>query len=274
MNHELNQPIATRLLVIGLVALLSSCGTLREAKLRAPTWFGLEEIAPRVYVSRKLADPQRVQLLESLQQACSQMLEVYGAVVSSPVVYACATRDCYESFNGYGDGRAVADGILLLPKSFIPEAISHEWSHVELRARVGRSGYRKIPMWFHEGLAVAVSKLPNHSDETLRKAKARGFAIPKDIKALGERKVWSNALNEYQNAEGLNIMYAAAGHEVRNWLTRVGPRGLLELIEAMNSSEEFIVAYDRIALAARTVGDNAPNSRFEADAQNLRAVQP
>lgn len=256
------------------MVLLSGCGTLREARLRAPTWFGLEEMAPHVYVSRGLPDPQRTLLLASLRQARSQMLEVYGAVVSSPVVYGCASRDCYESFNGYGDGRAVADGILLVPKSFIPEAISHEWSHVELRARVSRSGHRRIPMWFHEGLAVAVSKLPNHSDETLRAAKARGFAIPEDIKAFGELKVWSNALDEYRNPEGLNVMYAAAGHEVRNWLARVGRRGLLALIEAIDSGERFSAAYDRIALTAKMVGDNAPDSRFEAVARKLRAAHP
>ena len=272
MNHALHAPTAAQLLVLGLVAFLSGCGTLKEAKLHAPTWFGLEQVAPSVYVSREVTDQQRAQLLASIQQARNQVIEVYGTVISSPEVYACANRDCYESFNGYGDGRAVADGFLLLPKSFTPGAISHEWSHVELYTRVGRSGYRKIPMWFHEGLAVAVSKLPNHSDDTLRKAEASGFAIPRDIKAFGELKVWSSALKEYQNADGLNVMYAAAGREVRNWLKRVGSRGLLELIEAVNSGEDFVVAYDRIPQTAVTVVDHASNPRFETDAKKLRAT--
>ena len=159
-------------------------------------------------------------------------------------------RDCYESFNGYGDGRAVADGFLLIPKSFGPEAISHEWAHAELYARVGRAGYRQIPMWFHEGLAVAVSKLPNHSDDTLREAERLGLPIPARIKDLESLRVWSNALNDYQNSKGLNVVYSAAGHEVREWLGRAGQQGLLDLLEAVNSGDEFGAAYRRIADAA------------------------
>src|SRR4029077_4698589 len=144
--------------------------------------------------------------------------------------YACMDRDCYESFNGYGDGRAVADGFLLIPKSFVPEAISTEGAHAELYARVGRAGYRKIPMWFHEGLAVAVSKLPNHSDDTLREAERLGLPIPSRIKELEAPGVWSNALNDYQNSKGLNVVYSAAGHEVREWLGRGGKQRVVGLL--------------------------------------------
>jgi len=117
-------------------------------------------------------------------------------------------------------------------------------------------------MWFHEGLAVVVSKLPNHSDEKLREAEKLGLPIPQRIGELGDFQAWSNALNEYQNSKGINVIYSAAGHEVREWLKRVGQQGLLELIEGVNSGEKFTAAYDRIA--ERTV----------ADAQKQRAAQP
>jgi hypothetical protein len=248
----LQASIAVRLLAISLMAFLWGCATLNETKLHAPTWFGLERMAPNVYVSREVTDQQRGQLLASIRQARKQVTEAFGSIVSDPEIYACADRGCYASFNGYGDGRVVAGGVLLLPKSFIPEAIAHEWSHVELHARVGRSGYRRIPMWFHEGLAVAVSRLPAHSDDTLRRAQARGYAVPQDVRALGDLKVWSDALRQYQNGEGLNVVYAAAGREVRGWLECVGSRGLPDLIEALNSGEQFVVAYDRIAQTVAT----------------------
>jgi len=272
MNNPLPASIAVRLLAIGLVALPTGCTSLKEAKLRAPTWFGLEQMEPSVYVAREVTDPQRAQLLASIQQARSQVIEVYGSLVSSPAVYACANRSCYESFNGYGDGRAVADGLLLMPKSFIPEAISHEWSHVELYARAGRSGYGRFPMWFHEGLAVVVSKLPSHSDDRLREAEKLGLPIPQRIRELGQLDAWSNALNEYRNFKDINVVYSAAGHEVRDWLKRAGQQGLLELIENVSSGEKFAAAYDRIAERAATGHENASNRRFEADAQ--RAAQP
>lgn len=244
-------PIAVRLMVISFLTLLFGCATLKETKLLAPTWFGLEQIAPSVYVSEEVTDQQHTHLLASIPQARTQIINVYGSAISSPKFYACATRACYESFNGYGNGRAIGGtGILLLPDGFNPEVLSHEWSHVELYVRVGDSGYRGIPMWFHEGLAVVVSNLPRHSDETLREAQSRGFAIPPDVKQYGELQVWSEALEEYHNPDGLNVVYAAAGHEVRGWLKRVGPEGLPELIEAINSGDEFVAAYERLANAA------------------------
>lgn len=274
MNHLLHPPITVRLLAVCLAGLLAGCGSLKEAKLHAPTWFGLEQMAPGIYVSREVTDQQRAQLVASIQQARSQVIEVYGSVISSPIVYACANRDCYESFNGSGDGRAVSGGFLLIPESFIPEAISHEWSHVELYARVGHSGYRRFPMWFHEGLAVAVSKLPNHSDDKLHEAEELGLPIPQRIRELGELEAWSNALNEYRNSKGISVMYSAAGHEVRGWLKRVEQQGLLELIETVNSGEKFTTAYDRIAGTAVMGHENASNQRFEADPQKQRADQP
>lgn len=274
MNHIRHSPFIIWLLIIGIIASLPGCGTLKEAKLLAPSWFGLEQIAPSVYVSRDVTGQQRAQLLAAIPQARNQLIEVYGSVISSPNFYGFANIDRYKSFNGYGNGRAIGEsGILLLPVSFSSEVLSHEWSHVELYARVGNTGYGKIPMWFHEGLAVAVSKLPRHSDETLRKAESRGLVIPKDIKTYGELKAWSRALKKFHNDEGLNVMYAAAGHEVRDWLKRVDRKGLLELLDAINAGEDFVVAYNRIAQAAAEGDGDASNQLLESDASKLRAAQ-
>ena len=43
--------LGTVLLVDSVTTLLSACSTLKQAKLLEPTWFGLEPIAPRVYVA-------------------------------------------------------------------------------------------------------------------------------------------------------------------------------------------------------------------------------
>jgi hypothetical protein len=240
------------MLYISLVILLVGCSALKEAKLKQPTWFGMEAISPNIYVSKAVTETQREQLMLSMQQAKSRVNEIYGNVVSSPVVYACADRNCYKSFNGYGNGRAVgASGILLISESLTPEVISHEWSHVELYVRMGRIRYGKFPMWFHEGLAVVVSKLTRHSDEALRQARQLGIPIPKDIKMLGEQKVWNSALKQYHNDKGINVMYAAAGHEVREWLRHAGTSGLQQLIDDVNAGEDFSMAYDRIAPITR-----------------------
>ena len=118
---------------ISLAALISGCNTIKQkqARLLDPTSFGMEQIAPRVYVGKEISGDQRKQLLKSVETARQRVATFYGGLVSDPSIYGCATRECIEFFGGMGDGYAVnATGILLLPKSYIPEAIAHEWSHV------------------------------------------------------------------------------------------------------------------------------------------------
>jgi hypothetical protein len=207
--------MTARLFAVSFAALLAGCGTLNEAKLHAPTWFGLEEVAPNLYVSPDVTDPQRAQLRESIAEAESYMTEVFGAVASRPVIYICSNPDCYTAFNGYGDGRAVGNNGILLsprilhsPRSVLPAMISHEWAHVELYTRVGRSAYRRFPMWFHEGLAVVVSKLPNHSEDALREAESlveRAGQISKrsrDQRSLFRRRPRSPKVAAAQRATG------------------------------------------------------------------------
>lgn len=223
--------------------LASGCGILKESKLLSPTENGLVEIAPRVYVSAEKSDELQKKLLVSLASAKGQIIEIYGSVISNPNVYAFYDREHFESFNGFGDGRAVFSfgnsGIMLIPKSIIPEAIAHEWSHNELLARVGRSGLRTIPVWFNEGLAVITSKLPRHSEEVWAELKQDGVDLPK-IGELETIDQWIAANRKtYENQKGRNVVYTAAGHEVRAWFKQVGQAGLLELLDVVKAGGNF-----------------------------------
>ena len=245
MRYNMRYHINAWLCVFGVLALLSSCNTLeqKQTKLRDAASYGMEQIAPRVYVSREVTEEQRNQLRNAVEKARNRVASFYGSLASGPIIYGCADRECIEFFGGMGDGYAVkATGILLWPKSFIPEAIAHEWSHVELFARLNDIKGTGLPGWFNEGLAVVVSELPQHSETAYQEAVSSGYPIP-SMSDLSNHQ-WTPAfMKEYENPKGLNVVYSTAGHEVRIWYQRVGQEGLLKLIEALKSGEKFSAVY-------------------------------
>ena len=243
MNHSLRLTKLAWFYAFGVLAILSGCNTLEQKQARlgeAATSFGMEQIAPRIYVSKEITEEQRKQLLNAVEQARHRVTAFYGSLVSNPNFYGCANRECIEFFGGKGDGYAVkATGILLWPKSFIPEAIAHEWSHSELFLRLNGIKGTRLPGWFNEGLAVVVSELPHHSEAVYQEAISSGYRIP-SMRDLAARD-WN--FKKFENSKGLNIFYATAGHEVRMWYQRVGQSGLLNLIEAMKSGKKFNEVY-------------------------------
>src|SRR6266702_3798274 len=164
---------------VGVATVLAGCTTMKQAKLLEPTWFSMEQIAPRIYVRKEASQEQRQKLLDSYEKARRQVTKFYGGLSTDPTIYGCVTRECIESFGGVGDGFSIkSSGILLWSKSFISEAIEHEWSHVELFARTAGPARRTIPNWFHEGLATVVDELPGHSEAVYQEAVSNGFPIP------------------------------------------------------------------------------------------------
>jgi len=252
--------------LVGVAILLTGCSTLKQAKLLEPTWFGMEQIAPHVYVANDVPQEKRQKLLESYEEGKRRIEAFYGSLLTDATIYGCAARECIESFGGWGDGFAAGkmqSGILLWTKTFGSGEVAHEWSHLELAARVGPEGMRTVPMWFHEGLATVVGDIPRHSEAVYREAVANGFPIP-PLSELITGTQWGEAFGKYPNAKGLNVVYATAGHEVRAWLQRCGREGLFALIERLRSGERFSTAFD--AIAEKGVAADAETSKLRTGA--------
>jgi hypothetical protein len=253
--------------VVGVALLLTGCATLKQAKLLEPTWFGMEKIASHVYVANDVPPEKRQELLESYEEGKRRIGAFYGSLLIDATIYGCATRECIESFGGHGDGFAAGkmqSGILLWTKTFGSGEVAHEWSHLELAARVGPEGMRTVPMWFHEGLATVVGDIPRHSEAVYREAVSDGFPIP-PLSELRTGTQWGEAFRKYPNAKRLNVVYATAGHEVRAWLQRCGREGLFALIERLKSGERFSTAFDAICEKSFAADAETSKLRTEAD---------
>ena len=209
-----------------------ACITLNSAKLLAPTVFGMEQIAPGVYVDPKMTAKQRLTLAEAIATARERIHFYYGNVAANPEIIACATEQCFQRLGGE-TARAKAYGaskLLLSPRGLTSPMIAHEWSHAELYTRAG--GYfaaKDVPRWFDEGLAVLISNEPTHSEEIWQAVRKAGIATP-TLNELESREKWLAAVKKYgddsTNKEQYKVVYATAGHEVRSWYRKAGKAGL------------------------------------------------
>jgi hypothetical protein len=249
--------------IVLLASLLAGCSSLRGFKLLAPVRFGMAPVAENIYIESGAGQNLAVELRKAVHMAEGAIRTAYGSVNSLPIVYVCVTEGCYESFGGMGSrAKVYGDRILLSPRGFNEHFLAHEWSHAELRSRLSFSALWRLPAWFDEGLAVAVSEAPEHSEAHWQSLVASNVPRPtrEELLTYKTGRQWLDAVHRYgeiQNAERkskgepeVRPVYAAAGHEVRPWLARVGSSGLLALIAHLNNGEDFDAVYRAAATAA------------------------
>lgn len=235
---------------------LGACSVLQGARLWLPESNGFEAVQPDLYVEAGMPDEARTQLRDAIGWARVAIGQAYGGVRSSPVAFACYTEECYTSFGGRGSkAKVYGDHILLSPRGLNRHFLAHEWSHAELHHRITIAGCFRLPSWFDEGLAVAISQAPEHSEEHWQTLARTGVARPSrgELMKLESKRQWIDAVHRY--GEHLNAqrkargeppiapLYAAAGHEVRPWLAHAGTAGLSALIERINGGADFDAAY-------------------------------
>ncbi len=249
---------------------IAGCANLSGANLLTPVHFGLTPVSDNVYIEAGADEQQKAELREAMTKAESAIRTAYGSVESRPVVHACITERCYESFGGMGSrAKVYGDRILLSPRGLNWHFLAHEWSHAEMRTRLTFGAWWRLPQWFDEGLAVAISEAPEHSEAHWQSLVASDVRRPTRTELMSYRSLrqWLDAVHRYgetQNAERralgqpeIRPVYAAAGHEVRPWLVSAGSPGLLGLIRRLNTGEGFETIYlggaheQDTALAAR-----------------------
>ena len=243
-------------ILLPLLALLGGCSVLRGGKLFAPESFGLLRVSSDIFVEAGTDEATQAKLREDMDKAESAIRAAYGRVESHPVVNACITERCLESFGGKGTfAKVYGNRILLSPRGLNWHFIAHEWSHAEMRSRLTFSAWRRMPQWFDEGVAVAISEAPEHSEQHWRFLVASNIARPtsEELHTFQSLNQWLDAVRRYsdnKNAERrargeaeIHSVYAAAGHDVRPWLATAGTPGLLALVEKLNEGEAFESAY-------------------------------
>ena len=247
--------LRTAALLLSL-CLLGGCTVLQAAKLLVPENFGLSPVTPRIYVEAGTDESTRKKILDAMDKAEGAIRAAYGGVNSRPVVNACVTQGCYAAFGGGSSvAKVYGDRILLSPRGLNWHFLTHEWSHAEMRSRLTLRAWWHMPQWFDEGVAVAISEAPEHSEDHWQFLITSNVPhpTPEELHTFKSLKQWLGAVHKYgedknieRKAKGepeIRPVYAAAGHELRPWLTKVGSSGLLAFIAKLNDGEDFESAY-------------------------------
>lgn len=249
-------------LVMSLIT-IGGCSILQGGKLLAPESFGLTPVTQSIYVEAGADEATRIRLRESMEKAESAIRVAYGGGASHPTVNACITEECYESFGGGRGSLAKVYGkrILLSPHALNWHLIAHEWSHAEMSARLTFFAWKRMPQWFDEGVAVAVSEAPEHSESHWQFLVAANVPRPtrEELQTLKSLRQWLDAIHKYgedrnigcksKGEPELRPVYSAAGHQLRRWLAKVGSAGLLAFIDRMNDGADFEPAYQTANIA-------------------------
>jgi hypothetical protein len=244
-----------KFMLIGVCAItLAGCGALHSARMWFPKASGMDEVDPHLFVEPTMSVEQRQEVQRQIKIGRTTVEIFYGDIATSPYFVACLTTECDVRFGSYGQ-RAASYGALairLSAKGLSAPLIAHEWSHAELFHRTGGWWYaRKIPRWFDEGVAVVVANESRHSEENWSEIQRQGLPVPRLGKLISFSD-WGDAVREYGETAGdvpgnLHVVYTAAGHEVRRFLSCVGPHGVAAVLDAVRSGSTFDDAYATVS---------------------------
>lgn len=199
-----------------------------------------------------MSSADRENVVKIAIEAKEKIVSFYGSTMSAPDILACSTKECFADLGGTVQ-RGLLLGkkkILISPKGLTTPILAHEWSHAELRTRMGTRldgvfGIPAIPTWFDEGLAVAVSEEPSHSEKVWEEIVKAKMPTPA-LASLASLREWNKAAQRFGDVDyskgvpaKICVVYATAGHEVRKWYQRVGREGLLKLIDEVKSGGDF-----------------------------------
>jgi len=197
------------------------------AAYACPSCYGLERVTGSLFVDPAMAVEDRRILQETAARAAAQVANFYGSFDKQPILLACASEECDRKLGGKG-ARANTYGttfVRLSPRGLDQTILAHEFSHVELHARIGLMRFLAgaIPAWFDEGLAVIVSDDARYVKPGSTSA-LRCLAEP-EVSLPSSRSQWRLL------ADKTPSLYAQAACGVMRWLeANGGTAGLLAAI--------------------------------------------
>jgi hypothetical protein len=200
-----------------------------------PRCFGLEPLESQVWIENTATQAQRSLAEQALHEARRRVEVFLGPLHATPVTIVCVSEDCYRRISRAGETRGISyfDLVLVLSprgiNAFIP---AHEITHIEFHRLVG---FRDVPAWFDEGLAVYVSDDPRY----LRPVSAgdRCIVDPSGTLPVSKPDWFVEAGRDHE-------LYAKAACRVARWLAaHGGPAAVTKLSVALANGRSFVDAY-------------------------------
>lgn len=216
--------VSALLLVGGLAAAATLPGPQR---LLCPTCFGLDRLAPNIYVDTEYSTEQRAVILKAIVAARERVARFFGELKANPQIVVCRTRACRRTFGSRG-AKGVAYGwqaVLLTHSRIFGVIATHELVHIELHWRMGLLGWARgtVPAWFDEGLATVVSNDPRFKRD----------APPKTVQEIMGVTSYLGQWTQHARKVGWRTAYSASATRVRQLERRIGRDGLKRFVDRL-----------------------------------------
>lgn len=207
-----------------------------------------EKIDDNVYVN-KLDDNEKDEIplmTGTIDEAKKRVGDSFGELESesNTVIILCDDENTLKKLGGDHDTKTVffpslGNYISVSPDYFNTDVLAHEITHAELHTRLNAAALKKLPTWFDEGLAMQNDNRKRYSESAWEELTDNGENVI-DLRDM-------DTPDEFYSGgeDDTRPRYICAKHEVGKWMERHGREGLLELIDKLNSGEDFYTVYDR-----------------------------
>ena len=207
-----------------------------------------EKIGDNIYVN-KLDEDERDEvalMTETISKAKKRVGDFFGELESesNTVIILCDDENTLKKLGGDHDTKTVffptqGNYVSISPDYFNTDVLAHEITHAELHTRLSKAALKKLPTWFDEGLAM-------QNDDRKRYSESAWEELTDNGKNVIDLRDMDTPDEFYSGGEDdTRLRYICAKHEVGEWMERHGREGLLELIDNLNSGEDFYTVYDR-----------------------------
>ena len=129
--------------------------------------------------------------------------------------------------------------ICISDEYFEIDIIAHEITHSELHTRLTMNALNNLPTWFNEGLATQNDYREKYSEE-------QWIAKTDNGKNAADLDDMDTPQEFYAGeVEDKIFKYINAKHEIAQWMSSHGQRGLIELIDKLADGADFYTAYSQ-----------------------------
>ena len=216
-------------------------------RMSVPFRPSFEKIGENVYINKldqEEKDSELGTIKDMIAEAKERVGECFGELSGSDktVIILCDDKGMLESLGGDHDTKTVffptqKSYISLSPDYFTVDVLAHELTHAELHSRLSLDAIKKLPTWFDEGLAMQNDNRRSYGDEAWAELTDNGAntVAPSDMDTPEEFYAGTE--------DDIRLRYVCAKREVADWLSERGRQGVDDLIDKLNSGEDFYTAY-------------------------------
>ena len=202
-----------------------------------------EKISDNVYANKHYAG-NRDEIINLIDEAESRVADFYGSLtcLDHAVIIICDDEKLLAKLGGDHDTQTVLfpvkkSYISISPEYLNVDVLAHELTHAELKERFSIKALHKIPTWFDEGIAL-------QNDYREQYGLAAWAEQTDNGKYIVAHEDMDTAAEFYSGTkEDRRFRYVNAKHDVAEWLEKHGLQGFMNLIDRLNSGEDFNTAY-------------------------------